>query len=115
MLLFLSALGWAAEPVGYLNAVSVQAEKQMQQLASRDPAKLSQNEKIDWARARMAWVDLLRLQGRDEEALQVFAGCLGYCEKFGGEKEWKPMLAWGCGKKPDSKPCKKTKAQKPPH
>ncbi len=101
-----------------MNTLSLEAAKAMERLSQQNPKKLSEAEKIEWARARLAWIALKRLQGQEGEALQIFQGCQGFCEKYGPEKEWKSVRAWGCAKKREAIPClsgsTKAKTQKPP-
>ena len=104
----------------FVNMRSLEAGQAMEKIAGRDPSKIqTEAELVDWARARLAWVSLKRLQGRENEALSIFEGCLTFCEKYGPEKEWASIKAWGCQKKREAKLClsqsslKKTKAQKP--
>jgi hypothetical protein len=112
----------AGELPRYVNNLSFPAEQAMEKIASRKPKEIhSEAEWVDWARARLAWVALRRLQGRERDALRVFAGCGSYCEKYGPEKEWEAEKRWGCPKKREAVPClsstktNKTKAQNPPH
>lgn len=107
----------AAENAVYVNSLSTQAAKAMEEQASKDPKSLtSETELSEWAKARLAWIALKRLQGREKEALVIFEGCGEFCQKFGSEKEWEAHRAWGCQKKREANPCLslKTKAQKPP-
>ncbi|RZA01611.1 MAG: hypothetical protein EOP11_17345 [Proteobacteria bacterium] len=98
----------SADPTPYVNARSVEAERALRRISSADFASLrTDEEKVKWASARLAWVSLLRLQSRDEEALKVFGECAGFCEKFGPKGEWKAAKAWGCGKNPALIPCGK--------
>jgi len=117
-LLFWSTAVFSASstPV-YVNNLSIQAASAMEKIASRDPKKLqSELELREWARARLAWIALKRLQGRDTEAIVIFEGCGEFCQKHGPEKEWLAQKEWGCQKKREANPCLslKTKAQKPP-
>jgi hypothetical protein len=123
ILLLDGGLAFAQEPPIYVNNLSVEAGQAMERIAGRDPSDIkSEAELVEWARARLAWVSLRRLQGREKEALSIFEGCARICEKYGAEKEWAAAQAWGCQKKREAKPClssssipsdKKTKAQKP--
>lgn len=119
LIFLLGPLGLAQEPPVYVNNLSAEAQRAMEKISTRDPKALSEAELVEWARARLAWVALLRLQGREKDALQVFGGCAEFCEKFGPEREWAAAKSWGCPKKREAKPClssssnKKTKAQKP--
>lgn len=113
-------LASAQEPPVYVNNLSVEAGQAMEKIAGRDPSTLkSEAEKVEWARARLAWISLRRLQGREKEAISLFEGCGQICESHGPEKEWAAARAWGCQKKREAKVClspspnKKTKAQKP--
>ena len=103
-----------------MNKQSLEASQAMDKVAKRDPHSLeSEADLVDWARARIAWIALRRLQGRESEALTIFEGCEEICKKYGPEKEWRAAKTWGCQKKREAKPClsssshKKTKAQKP--
>ena len=119
----MGGLASAQEPPVYVNNLSVEAGQAMAKIAGRDPSGIqSEAELVEWARARLAWISLRRLQGREKEALSIFEGCGQVCEKYGSEKEWAAARAWGCQKKREAKPClpsssnpsdKKTKAQKP--
>lgn len=97
------------------NELSTKAAAALEATASRDPKSLSDVELAEWANARITWIALKRLQGREAEALEIFSGCAGYCEKHGPEAEWRAQKAWGCQKKREANPClsSKTKAQKP--
>lgn len=118
----MGGLAFAQEPPIYVNNLSVEAGQAMAKIAGRDPTGIkSEAELVEWARARLAWISLRRLQGREKEALEIFEGCAQVCEKYGSEKEWAAARAWGCQKKREAKSClppsnpsdKKTKAQKP--
>ena len=119
--LLFGANAYGQELPVFVNKLSLEAGQVMEKIAGRDPDKLQgEAELVDWARARLAWISLKRLQGREMEALNIFAGCLQFCEKYGLEKEWAATKAWGCQKKREAKPClssfsssKKSKAQKP--
>jgi hypothetical protein len=104
------------EPPQYVNKLSLQAAVVMEKIASRSPKELgSEVELAEWARARLAWIALRRLEGREKEALRIFLGCGEVCGKYGPEKEWQAEKAWGCPKKREAVPClSKTKARKPP-
>lgn len=101
-----SVLSFAAtgggDALNYTDTNSVQAARNLKQLTSQDPKTLREEEGVVWARARFAWVALLRLEGKDKEAEAVFAGCgngkVNFCKKWGPEKEWKKMKAWGCAR-----------------
>jgi len=122
-ILLLGGLAFAQEPPIYVNNLSVEAGQAMEKIAGRDPSGIkSEAELVEWARARLAWISLRRLQGREKEALSIFEGCGQVCEKYGSETECAAARAWGCQKKREAKPClspssnpsdKKTKAQKP--
>lgn len=121
-IILMGGLALAQEPPVYVNNLSVEAGQAMEKIAGRDPSGIqSEAELVEWARARLAWISLRRLQGREKEALTIFEGCGQVCEKYGSEKEWAAARAWGCQKKREAKPClstsnpsdKKTKAQKP--
>lgn len=122
VLILMGGLALAQEPPVYVNNLSVEAGQAMAKIAGRDPDRIkSEAELVEWARARLAWISLRRLQGREKEALEIFEGCGQVCEKYGSEREWAAARAWGCPKKREAKPClspsnpsdKKTKAQKP--
>lgn len=101
----------------YVNNLSTQATFAMEKIASSNPKTLqSELELREWAKARLAWIALKRLQGRDSEAMLIFEGCGEFCQKYGPEKEWRAQKSWGCQKKREANPClsSKTKAQKPP-
>jgi hypothetical protein len=98
----------APDSTPYVNARSVEAERALRRISSVSLSFLkSEEEKVKWASARLAWVSLLRLQSRDDEALKVFGECAAACEKFGPKGEWKAAKAWGCGKNPALIPCGK--------
>jgi hypothetical protein len=100
----------------YVNARSVEAERVLRRIAGEEPASLKNDEeRTKWASARLAWISLARLQGRDEEALKIFGGCAELCGKHGPAGEWKAARAWGCARKPELAFCadrKETKAKK---
>lgn len=105
----------------YVNKNSTEAGLVMKKIADKDPKTLSsETELVEWARARLAWVSLSRLLGREKEALTIFEECGDVCGKYGPEKEWAAVKEWGCQKKREARPClslsipTKTKAQKPP-
>lgn len=115
-LLFVWPLLLAAAPPIYVNTFSVEAAKGMEKIGGRPVAELTSDaERMEWARARLAWIALTRLQGQEAEALKIFSGCGDICGRFGPEKEWASTRSWGCGRQPGALPCapKKTKAQKP--
>jgi hypothetical protein len=70
----------------------------MRVIGARDPARLSDAESVEWVRSRFAWVALLRLQGKDDEALEVFEGCRSYCKRWGPSGEWEALRKWACGR-----------------
>ena len=120
LLALVPGLALAAEPPKYVNTLSADAVAVMQKIVSRDSATLKTDaEKGEWASARLAYISLRRLQGQEDEALRIFAGCTEICAKYGPEKEWGALKEWGCQKKREANPClpsnsTKTKAQKPP-
>ncbi len=85
---------------------SVQALRNIEAIAGKSPVKLNDPELGEWVRARFAWVALLRLEGKTEQARRVFEGCGTYCAKHGPSSEWKALKAWGCGRKSQAEPCK---------
>ncbi|MGZ3657946.1 MAG: hypothetical protein ACXVB9_10480 [Bdellovibrionota bacterium] len=102
LLLIFRALAFAAGPVvapPYTDTNSEQALRNMRLICSRDPSALSEAEGVEWVRARFAWVALLRLQNKDKEAVEVFAGCTKVCEKWGPSSEWAALKKWGCARK----------------
>lgn len=110
LLLFLAgAFAKAEAPVSsspYVNTLSVEAERGLSRVAGKDPKKLeSDADRAEWARARLAWISLARLQGREKDALKLFEECEKVCEKFGPAEEWKAVKAWGCAKKKGAHPC----------
>ncbi len=109
MLLFLlfGTLAFAEQAPNYTDLNSVQARQAMEKLIAKDPAQLPEAERGEWARARFALVALLRMQGKDSEAVAVFSGCGITCEKWGPQNEWAPLKKWGCTKNKTAKPCKK--------
>lgn len=119
MLFFLvAALAIAGEesPSLYIETNAVQAARALQEISSKDFDSLSnEGERLEWVRARIAWIALERLRGREEEALRIFEGCRGHCSAFAPDREWKALKAWAYGKKKEATPCLfNTKAQKPP-
>lgn len=117
LLLLLSYLAFAGDesPSLYIETNAVQAARVMKGICSKDFGSLKgEGERLEWVRARLAWIALERLQGRDEEALRIFEGCGGHCAGYAPEKEWSALKEWACGKKKEAKPClSNTKAQKP--
>lgn len=106
----------AAAPPAYVNTFSLDAANVMRKIAGRPVEELKTDaERMEWARARLAWIALARLQGQEAEALKIFSDCGDICGRFGPEKEWDATRSWGCGRQPGALPCapKKTKAQKP--
>jgi hypothetical protein len=93
------ALALAAGPLTYTDMSSEQALRNLSTIGSRDPTALSDAEGVEWVRARFAWVALLRLQGNESKALEVFAGCGKWCGKWGSSSEWAALKSWGCGKR----------------
>ena len=84
----------------YLNVNAWEAQKTTAEIIAVDPAHLTTAaEKIDWARARLAAIALDRLQGKEAEALQLYAGCAKICEKYGEAAEWKGVKGWAEAKK----------------
>jgi hypothetical protein len=93
--------------------VSLVARRNMEKIAVRDPAKLSESELVEWTKARLAWIALSRLEGREDEALRLFAGCGKFCVAYAPDQEWAALKAWGCARKKNASPCrKKDKSQK---
>ena len=92
-------------PPSYTDVSSAEALRTLEKLCARDPAALRDDEGVEWAKARFAMVALLRLQGKDKEAMDAFAGCGSYCRKWGSSAEWKALRKWGCAKKKDAIPC----------
>jgi|GEM_PF-4557503 len=105
LLLSLSALAQESVP-SYTDTNSVQALRNLEQIAGKNPKKLPDAELVEWVRARFAWIALLRLEGKIPEALKVFEGCEAYCVKHGPSEEWKALRAWGCGKSKAASPCR---------
>jgi hypothetical protein len=90
--------GAPESPPAYTDTSSAEALRNMRKIGARDPATLSEAEAVEWVRSRFAWVALLRLQGKDAEALAVFEGCRSYCGKWGPSGEWAALKKWGCAK-----------------
>lgn len=90
----------------YTDTNSVQALRNLKQIAGKSPKKLPEPELVEWVRARFAWIALLRLEGKVQDALKVFEGCESYCAKHGPSEEWKALRDWGCGKKKAAPPCR---------
>ena len=96
----------AAKPAPYLDQLSVEATRALHARAGRDPGTLrGDEEKKDWAAARLAWIALARLQAKEAEALTVFRGCEKLCEKYGNASEWKATKGWACAKDPKASAC----------
>ena len=91
----------------YTGTNSVQAKRVLEKLCARDASALSEAEGVEWVRGRFAWVALLRLEGKEDEALKVFEGCGSYCAKWGPSGEWAALRKWGCGKRKNAIPCRK--------
>lgn len=110
-LLFFAGIGLASAetPLPYTDTNSVQALRNLEKISAKDPKKCSEAEGAEWARARFAWIALLRLEGKEKQALNVFSGCGKFCEKWGPEKEWPALKAWGCARIKDKEICKKLK------
>ncbi|HEY8280481.1 MAG TPA: hypothetical protein VIH99_12705 [Bdellovibrionota bacterium] len=83
----------------YTDTNSVQALRNLEALSSRNPAKLGEAEGVEWAKAMFARIALLRLEGKEDRAAEVIAGCGPYCGKWGPGKEWPALKKWGCGRK----------------
>ncbi len=119
LLLLLPALALAAPEKAsiYIEGNVVQAARVLEGICSKDFNDLAgEAEQVEWVKARLAWIALERLRGRDEEALRICSACDLYCERHAPEREWAALRAWACGKKKEANPClKKTKAQKPSH
>jgi len=96
-------------PPPYTDTTSSQALRNLEKIGARDPAHLSEAEGVEWVRARFALVALLRLQGKEPEALEAFAGCKSYCAKWGPSSEWEALKKWGCHspRRKDAAPCRK--------
>ncbi len=91
----------------YLNANQVQARRLMEKIAKQPYSQLASDpERNEWARARLAWVALERLAGNEKAALEIFAGCERFCEKYGPESEWVATKKWACQKQPKQKICR---------
>jgi hypothetical protein len=106
---FLLSVAFAAEEPApsYTDTNSVQALRTLEKITERSSKGLPDEELVEWVRARFARIALLRLEGRADEALAVFAGCAKVCERHGSSEEWKALKAWGCGKKKGAAPCGK--------
>ncbi len=111
-----SALIQAQEGPVFVNRLVVDAEKTMNETLKKPFLTLkSEGEKRSFATASLAKIALLRLQGREQEALQVFRKCDGSCRKFGSVKEWDSVNLWACSKEEKSASCpEKAKTRKPP-
>ncbi|MGZ3693285.1 MAG: hypothetical protein ACXWQO_03705 [Bdellovibrionota bacterium] len=116
-LLFLLQTGSGFSETTYLNANAWDAQRITAGIISVEPKFLpTKEEKVEWAKARLAAISLARLQAKEDEALKLFEECGETCEKYGDSAEWNAVKAWGCQKKRDTDMClSKTKAQKPPH
>ena len=106
LLFVLLALPAAGGELPYTDLPSETALRNLEKIGARDPAKLPEAEASEWVRSRFAWVALLRMQGREKEALEVFGGCKGYCAKLGSQAEWAALRRWACGKKTKAEPCR---------
>lgn len=111
---------WAANK-SYTDVNSIEAERAMKGIVSVPYTALTtEADQVEWVKARIAWIALERLRGREAKALEIFEGCENFCEKHAADKEWSSLKAWGCSKKKEAKICLpnstiSTKAQKPPH
>lgn len=77
-----------------------EAEKKFSQAASRPFAELkTELEKKEWAEARLSWIALERLRGRNTSALQIWNGCKAYCEKYGKKSSWQAVKDWAKAQK----------------
>jgi hypothetical protein len=122
LLIHFSALAGNAAPA-YVNTNNVDARRQLEEISAKDPGTLPEPERLKWAKARLAWIALDRLEGREEEALKLFRDCFETCGTYAPAGEFRALLAWGCPRAADARPCmvkqsadgsaKKTKAQKP--
>jgi hypothetical protein len=117
--LFLVEAPALAQSPNYTDVNQIEAARALEKVAGKPlSGKAGEAEQVEWVRARMAWIALERLQGQEEKALKIFAGCGGYCERHSPEKEWKALRTWACAKSPKAAPCgakaQKAKAQKPP-
>lgn len=93
-----------------VDARSIEAERTLARIAGAEISSLkTKEEKEKWAGARLAWIALSRLQGRDEEAMKIFAGCEKLCRDFGSKAEWKAAVAWSCGRDAKRPECPKKK------
>ncbi len=95
----------AGDSLPYTDTNSVQALRNLEKISEKNPEKMKDLELGEWVRARFAWIALLRLEGKEEEARKVFSGCSSYCAKHGPSGEWAALKAWGCGKKKKIAPC----------
>ena len=89
----------------YTDTNSVEALRNLRKIDTKDPAKLSEAELVEWVRARFAWIALLRLQGKEKDALEVFAQSRRWCEKHGPSGEWRALKSWGCKRDSGLGPC----------
>lgn len=101
LLLFAALTVSAAEPPPpvYTDLNSVQALRNLEKITEKSTKGLPESELVVWVRARFARIALLRLEGRPEEALAVFEGCVKLCEKHGPTEEWKALKEWAGRKK----------------
>jgi hypothetical protein len=88
---------------------SAEARRNLEKVASRSADGLSEAELVEWTKARLAWIALNRLEGREDEALKLFSGCGKTCAHYAPDKEWKALQAWGCSKAGKIPPCRQKK------
>jgi len=100
-----SSLALESSP-SYTDTNSVQALRFLQAAAGKNPKHLTDPELAEWVRARFALIALLRLEGKNAEAIEAFENCGKLCAKHGPSGEWKALKVWGCLKKKNADPCR---------
>ncbi len=116
-LLFLG-LGWAKaqeEPI-FVNRMVTEAEKSMNSyLQTPFSQQKTEGDRRNFSKAILAKTALLRLQGRESEALKILEKCDQRCQKYGSAEEWAGIKDWACDKNSMSFSCpEKAKTRKPP-
>ena len=94
-------------PLVYTDTNSVQARRNLEKILARDPRLIPEAEGVEWVRARFALIALLRLQGKESEALGVFEKCEEFCKKWGPTVEWDALVLWGCDRLKKAAVCRK--------
>jgi hypothetical protein len=120
MILLLLLLGFARaeaqeEPI-FVNRMVTEAEKSMNSyLQTPFAEQKTEGDRHNFSKAILAKTALLRLQGREAEAVKVLEKCDQKCQKYGSAEEWTGVRDWACAKSVKSFSCpEKAKTRKPP-